>query len=94
VTTQINFSRILLLIDETQKWKYFTQKFQIISQEKKKNPPVKGDGRLFFLEFTLSSGNSYINSFLAQNLFHLDFARGSLMNNRARPLSENILVSS
>jgi hypothetical protein len=36
----------------------------------------------FFLEFTLSCGNSYINSFGAQNLFHIDFARGFLINKK------------
>jgi len=41
----MNFFPILPLPDETQKWKYFTQKFQIISQKKKKDPPVNGDNR-------------------------------------------------
>jgi hypothetical protein len=45
VTIQINFFLILPLPDETQKWKYFTQKFQIISQKKKKNPPGEVDSR-------------------------------------------------
>jgi len=49
VTIQRNFFRILPLPDETQKWKYFTQKFQIISQKKKKNPPEKGTAIPFSL---------------------------------------------
>jgi len=52
VTIQINFFLILPLPDETQEWKYFTQKFQIISQKKKKNPPEKNTGVVLLLEFT------------------------------------------
>jgi hypothetical protein len=52
VTIQIDFSPILPLPDETQEWKYFTQKFQIISLRKKKNPPEKDTGVLLFFEFT------------------------------------------
>jgi len=52
VTIQINFFVILPFPDETQEWKYFTQKFQIISQKKKKNPPEKDTGVVLLLEFT------------------------------------------
>jgi len=52
VTIQINFFVILPFPDETQEWKYFTQKFQIISQKKKKNPSEKDTAVLLSLEFT------------------------------------------
>jgi hypothetical protein len=50
--TAANFFPILPLPHETQKWKYFTQKFQVISQKKKKDLPEKGDCRPLSLEFT------------------------------------------
>ena len=65
VTIQINFFLILPLPDETQEWKYFTQKFQIISQKKKKNPSEKDTAVLLSLEFTWNWANSCINPFLA-----------------------------
>jgi len=52
VTIQMNFFPILPLPEETQEWKYFTQKFQIISQKRRKFLPRKETAVLLFLEFT------------------------------------------
>ncbi len=73
---------MLPMINQIQKWKYFTQKSQITSHQEKKNPPVKGDSSPHFLGIYGRLSKFLYRLFLAQNLFHIVFVRSFLINKK------------